>query len=74
MPKQASHRWTVEDETALRDLVEKGFYLRRLALRLGRSESSIKMRARALNIVVKPTPRCGPRFGYRASGHADAHS
>jgi hypothetical protein len=38
MPKRASHRWTAEDETELRDLVEKGFYLRRVALRLQHPE------------------------------------
>jgi hypothetical protein len=57
MPKRSSQRWTADDETALRDLVEKGFYLRRISLRLRRSESSIQMRARDLNIKVKPTPR-----------------
>ena len=58
--------WTMEEEAALRQLVEKGFYLRKLALRLHRTPASILKRARVLNIEVKPTPRCSVRCDYRA--------
>ena len=67
MPNRANLRWTDEDETALRQLAEKGFYLRKLALRLQRTPASIMKRARVLNIEVKPTPRCGFKFDDRAA-------
>jgi len=74
MPKRASHKWTTEDEVELRELVEKGFYLRRIALRLRRSESSIKVRAHILHIKIKPTPRYRMKFDTRANGYRDARN
>jgi len=41
----------------LKELAEQGVYLRNIALRLKRSESSIKKRARELGVKVKLTPR-----------------
>ena len=49
--------WTTEDEGKLRDHVAKGAHLRILAIRLKRSEASIKMHARALNVQIQPKPR-----------------
>ena len=71
MPKRANHKWTAHDEMMLRNLVEKGFYLRQLSLRLCRSESSIKKRAIDLNIKIKPTPRYRVRSDPRAPGYKD---
>jgi hypothetical protein len=70
MPERANHKWTTEDEAALRELVVKGFYLRQISLRLRRSESSIKKRAIDLNIIIKPTPRYRVRRNSRAPGPA----
>jgi len=74
MTKRASHKWTPQDEAAIRDLVDRGFYLRRIALRLRRSESSIKVRAHILHIKIKPTPRYRMKFDTRANGYRDAHN
>jgi len=57
------HPWTPEDEAALKEMAEKGVYMRRIALRLRRSESSIKKRAVQLGVRVPPTPRPRLRFG-----------
>jgi hypothetical protein len=57
MLKRLSYVWTAEDEAKLRDLVERGVYMRNIALRLRRSESSIKKRAHDLGLKVRKTPR-----------------
>ena len=57
MLKRAVYAWTPEDEAKLKELAEQGVYLRNIALRLKRSESSIKKRARELGVKVKLTPR-----------------
>ncbi len=62
MLKRASYAWTSEDEAKLRELADKGIYLRNIALKLRRSESSIKKRARDLQIKVQTTPRSRFRF------------
>jgi DNA-binding NarL/FixJ family response regulator len=62
MLKRASYAWTPEDEAKLRELAGKGIYLRNIALKLRRSESSIKKRARDLQIKVQTTPRSRFRF------------
>ena len=62
MLKRASYAWTPEDEARLRELAQKGVYLRNIALKLRRSESSIKKRARELGVKVSITPR--GRFGF----------
>jgi hypothetical protein len=74
MPKRSNLQWTPQDEMMLRNLVEKGFYLRQLSLRLCRSESSIKKRAIDLKIQIKPTPRYRVRSDPRAFGYKDAHN
>jgi len=74
MQKRASHKWTPEDELALRELAEKGFHLRRIALRLRRSESSIKVRAHILHIKIKPTPRYRMKFDPHAVNYRVAHN
>ena len=70
MLKRLVYAWTPEDEGKLKQLAERGVYLRNIALRLKRSESSIKKRARDLQIKVQSTPRSRFRFGggIRASG------
>jgi hypothetical protein len=60
--KRASYAWTREDEARLQELAGQGLHLRRIALRLRRSESSVKKRARALGISVPKTPRGRFRF------------
>jgi len=54
--------WTPEDEAKLRDCANKGVHLRSIALKLRRSESSVKTHARALNLKVRPPPRSRMRF------------
>jgi DNA-binding NarL/FixJ family response regulator len=63
MLKRASYAWTPEDEATLRELVDKGIYLRNIALKLRRSESSIKKRAQHLQIKLPARPRSSFRFG-----------
>ena len=62
MLKRASYAWTPEDEAKLRELADKGIYLRNIALKLRRSESSIKKRAHDLQIKLQARPR--PRFRF----------
>ena len=57
MLRRKSYVWTLEDELALRQLAEKGMHLRAVALRLRRSESSVKKRARNLGVSLKLNPR-----------------
>jgi hypothetical protein len=57
MKRRRIHAWTTDEEARFVELVERGFYLRRIALRLRRSESSIKQRAKILGLEVKKTPR-----------------
>jgi len=70
MLKRESYAWTPEDEAKLRELAGKGIYLRNIALKLRRSESSIKKRARDLQIKVQTTPRS--RFRFDAAARAGA--
>jgi hypothetical protein len=62
MLKRSTYAWSAEDEAKLRELASTGLYLRRIALRLKRSESSIKKRARELGVTVLKTPRSSFRF------------
>jgi len=62
MLKRSNYAWTPEDEAKLKELAGQGVYLRNIALRLKRSESSIKKRSRELGIEVKRTPRS--RFSF----------
>lgn len=62
MLKRLIYAWTSEDEAKLQDLAGKGVYLRNIAIRLKRSESSIKKRARELGLKVNITPRRSVRF------------
>jgi hypothetical protein len=55
--KQRWSLWTVEDEAKLRELAGLGANIRTIALTLRRTESSIKTRARAIGITLKPAPR-----------------
>jgi DNA-binding NarL/FixJ family response regulator len=57
MLKRKSYAWTPEDELSLKQLAEKGVHIRAIALRLRRSESSIKKRARELGVKAKLNPR-----------------
>ena len=57
MLKRASYAWTAADDAKLLELAGKGVYLRNIAIRLRRSESSIKKRATLLGIRVPRTPR-----------------
>ena len=62
MLKRKSYAWTEEDEAKLKELAGQGIYLRNIALKLKRSESSIKKRSRELGIKVQLTPRTPFRF------------
>jgi DNA-binding NarL/FixJ family response regulator len=57
MLKRLVYAWTPQDEAKLKELAEQGKHLRTIALRLKRSESSIKKRAHDLGIQVKANPR-----------------
>ena len=57
MLRRANFAWTAEDEARLVEMARRGAYLRNIALRLRRSESSIKKRAIGLGVTVKRTPR-----------------
>lgn len=56
--------WTPEEEATLREMAGQGVYMRRIALRLRRTESSIKKRAVQLGVKVMKTPRPSLRFGH----------
>jgi hypothetical protein len=60
--KRHSAKWTAHEEAKLRELANAGAHVRSVAVKLRRSESSIKNRARALGVVVKPPPRASFRF------------
>jgi DNA-binding NarL/FixJ family response regulator len=62
MVKRLVYAWTPEDEAKLKELADQGVYVRNIAIRLKRSESSIKKRARELGIKVRITPRTPFRF------------
>ena len=49
--------WTAEDDLQLRQLAGSGVHLRAIALKLRRTESSVKARARKIGVSVKPPPR-----------------
>ena len=57
MLKRLVYAWTPEDEAKLRELTEQGLHLRAIALRLKRSESSIKKRSKEIGVKLKPNPR-----------------
>ena len=57
MLKRTSYAWTSDDEDRLKQLAAQGVYLRNIALRLRRSESSIKTRAHSLGLKLRRTPR-----------------
>ena len=62
MLKRATYAWTPQDEARLKELAEQGRFVRNIALKLRRSESSVKKRAHDLGIAVQRTPR------FRADG------
>jgi hypothetical protein len=62
MLRRKNYSWTSDDEAKLKALAEQGIYLRSIAVRLGRSESSIKKRAYDLGLPIKRMPR--PRFRF----------
>lgn len=62
MFKRKVYAWTPEDEAKLKDMAAEGIYLRNIAIRLKRSESSIKKRAHDLGIKLQVTPRTPFRF------------
>ena len=61
MLKRLVYAWTPEDEAKLKELAQKGVYLRHIAIKLKRSESSIKKRAREIGVALKSNPRYGAR-------------
>jgi hypothetical protein len=65
MLKRQSYVWTPQDENSLKEMAARGVHLHRIALRLKRSESSIKKRARGLGLVVTSNPRSNFRFDPR---------
>lgn len=62
MLKRAQYAWTPEDEAKLQQMVEQGVFLRNIAVRLKRSESSVKKRAYDLGLTLRRMPR------FRADG------
>jgi hypothetical protein len=57
MLRRANRAWTADDEAKLKEMAARGLYLRNIALRLRRSESSIIRRARELGVKIERTPR-----------------
>jgi hypothetical protein len=57
MMKRMSYAWTAQEEARLCDLAEQGVHLRSIAIRLRRSESSIKKRALDRGLKLKKPPR-----------------
>ena len=57
MLRRASYAWTAQDEAKLKAMVEAGAFLRNIAIRLRRSESSVSKHARELGVKVKRRPR-----------------
>jgi len=55
--RRANYTWTAEDEVKLKDMAQSGMYLRNIAIRLRRSESSVKKRAHDLGVTIKQRPR-----------------
>jgi hypothetical protein len=49
--------WTAEDDDRLRELVAQGFSRHAIAVRLGRDDQTIAVRAKALQIELKVRPR-----------------
>lgn len=57
MLSRRRHAWTAEDDVTLREWAAKGIHVRAVALKLRRSESSIKKRASILGIKIQKAPR-----------------
>lgn len=55
--RRSNWSWTIDDEARLRELADKGLHLRAIAVRLRRSESSIRKRAHELQVAVRRPPR-----------------
>lgn len=46
--------WTTEDEKALKQLVKENTPTRVIGLKLGRTENSVRSKAKGLNVSLKP--------------------
>jgi len=55
--KRQRAKWTSGEDAKLRELAVSGSHVRTIALRLRRSESSIKKRARDIGVEVRQPPR-----------------
>lgn len=62
MLKRKTYAWTEEDEAKLAQMAEQGIPVRNVALRLKRSESSIKKRAQELQVKFTAPRRKRFRF------------
>jgi hypothetical protein len=60
--KRQGAKWTTVEEAKLRELANAGAHVRGIALKLRRSESSVRRRAHELGVAVKPAPRGTFRF------------
>jgi hypothetical protein len=69
MLRRGNYAWTAKDEAELKALAGRGVYLRNIALRLRRSESSIKKKANDLGLKVQRTPRFRLDGALRGSAH-----
>jgi hypothetical protein len=54
MRTRPKYFWTDDDEAKLRALAANGVHLRAIAMKLRRSESSVKTYARNLGVRIKP--------------------
>jgi hypothetical protein len=55
--KRMGHSWTPEEDAKLRELAAADVPVRRIALKLRRSENGVTYRAGVLNIKVQPNVR-----------------
>jgi hypothetical protein len=55
-------RWTDAEDAKLRALAGSGAHARSIALKLRRTESSIKARVRAIGMTLRPPPKTRFRF------------
>lgn len=54
-PPRHGHAWTSDEEQTLRELAQQNTPTRLMALKLDRTEESIRSKARDLRLSLKPT-------------------
>lgn len=57
MLRRKNYAWTPDDDVKLREMAANGLYIRNIALKLKRSESSVKKHGYDLGLNLKTGPR-----------------